>query len=108
MSADFPEPDWKVLRQLHPIALERFCDRVLDEAQDILSNPAPTALERYRALDSLLDRRDRGLAQAFDDLRRSTAFLRLLSLRSRSLLTDDEFSRFSPETQARITSALSS
>ena len=27
MSRQFNEPDWKVLRELRPIALERFCQR---------------------------------------------------------------------------------
>ncbi len=27
------EPDWKLYRQLHPIALERFCQRVLSDLE---------------------------------------------------------------------------
>jgi hypothetical protein len=28
---EIKEPDWKVLRRVHPLALERFCERVLAE-----------------------------------------------------------------------------
>jgi hypothetical protein len=28
---EIEEPDWKVLRRVHPLALERFCERVLAE-----------------------------------------------------------------------------
>jgi len=28
---EIKEPDWKVLRSVHPLALERFCERVLAE-----------------------------------------------------------------------------
>jgi hypothetical protein len=42
------------------------------------------------------------LAQAFNDPRRSTAWLQLAIIRSRGLLTDEEFDRFSPETQGAV------
>ena len=29
MSREISEADWKLFRQLHPLALERFCERVL-------------------------------------------------------------------------------
>ena len=31
MQRTITEPDWKVFRQLHPVALDRFCQRVLAE-----------------------------------------------------------------------------
>jgi hypothetical protein len=31
------EPDWKLFRQLHPIARERFCERVLSELGPLAS-----------------------------------------------------------------------
>jgi hypothetical protein len=103
MLRDIPEPDWRVLRQLSPIALERFCRRVLDEvagltaADDGRSNHA-----RYLALYDLVKERDKELAVTFDDLRRSTGFLRLAAVRHRNLLADEEFARFSPETRETV------
>jgi hypothetical protein len=46
-------------------------------------------------LFDLIKRRDTELAEAFNDLRRSNAFLRLACIRAHQLLTDDEFGRFS-------------
>ena len=33
--SDIPERDWKLFRQLQPLALERFCEKVLSEIRDI-------------------------------------------------------------------------
>jgi hypothetical protein len=97
MAGDFKESDWKVLRQLHPIALERFAQRVVAEIQAITSDSSRSAHDRYLDVLDLTRRRRREMADAFDDMRRSTAFLRLLQIQSHRLLTDDELARFSPE-----------
>jgi hypothetical protein len=106
MSRDFKEADWKVLRQLHPIALERFCQRVLDEIQGITSDTNRGSHARYLAVFDLIRRRDRELANAFDDMRRSRAFLRLVNIQSHGLLTEEELGRFSPEVRESLRSWL--
>jgi hypothetical protein len=106
MSRDFKESDWKVLRQLHPIALERFCRHVLDEIQGITSDTSRDSHARYLAVFDLLRRRDRELANAFDDMRWSRAFVRLLNIQSHGLLTEDELGRFSPEVRESLRSWL--
>jgi hypothetical protein len=102
MTHQISEADWKIFRQLHQVALDRFCERVLAEAAQLASSPGKTAHERYVGLYRLFQRRDRELAELFDDLRRSTALLRLLGIRSQGLLTDEEFARFSPEARAVV------
>jgi hypothetical protein len=99
MSRVICEPDWKVLRELKPIALDRFCQRVLDEIARVASDASKTSHERYLAVYQLMERRDRELATAFNGLRRSTALLQLMSIQSHGLLTADEMSRFSAETR---------
>jgi hypothetical protein len=42
------------------------------------------------------------MARAFDDFRRSTAVMQLGIMRRMKLLTDEELSVFSPETQVRV------
>ena len=42
------------------------------------------------------------MARAFDDLRRSTALVRLVNLINEGLLTDDELKQFSQELRGRI------
>ena len=102
MAREISESDWKHFRQLHSLALERFCEQSLSEVGRLASEPGKSAHERYLAVFRLLKRRDKELAEAFDDLRRSTAWRQLAVIRSRGLLTDEEFARFSPETRAAV------
>ncbi len=44
------------------------------------------------------------MANAFNDLRRSTALMRLIALKSHELLTEEEFFRFSGETRETVRS----
>jgi hypothetical protein len=95
----FAERDWKHLRLLHGIALERFCSQVLTEAIAIAQARDSPAHERYLQLfDFLLDRND-AMARAFDDMRRSTGLQRLIAMVGLSVLTDEELAGFSPDVQ---------
>ena len=102
MTRQISESDWKLFRQLHPIALERFCEGVLSEINRLASDTGKSAHERYLAVFKRIKRRDKELAEAFDDMRRSTAWRQLAVIRSRRVLTEEEFARFSPETHAMI------
>jgi hypothetical protein len=97
MSGELKESDWKVLRQLHPIALERFCRRALDEIEQVASAADRSCHERYLDVLRLVDRRRREMADAFNDMRRSRALQRLTCIQSHELLTEEELGRFSPE-----------
>jgi hypothetical protein len=96
------EPDWKLFRQLRALALERFCERVLSEVGQLAADAGKSAHERYLAVFQLLQSRDKELAGAFDDFRRSTAWRQLAVLRSWGLLSEEEFARFSPETRGAV------
>src|SRR5271166_6603477 len=102
MAREISEADWKLFRQLLPLALERCCAGTLAEFGQLASETGKTAHARYLAVFRLLQRRDKELAEAFDGLRRSTAFVQLAILRARGLLTDEEFARFSPEARAVV------
>lgn len=101
------EADWRVLRQLHPVALDRFCEGVLSELSRAAGESGKTAHERYLAVFDLLQGRRKDLGDTFDDMRRSTALLRLMAIRHRGLLTDVEFARFSSETREIVQRFLS-
>ena len=92
-----PERDWKVFRRLQPIALERFCQRVLDECQATASDSSRSAHERYLEVFRLIEERDQELADAFNNPKRSTAILTITLIRSHGLLTEEEVAEFSPE-----------
>jgi hypothetical protein len=57
------EADWKRLRRLQPIALDRFCQQVLAEVVRLAGDPAEGNHARYLALSRLLQARDEELAQ---------------------------------------------
>ena len=99
MSHDFPERDWKHLRVVHAQARERFCARPLAQAQGIIVDQAHTSHERYLAFYRLMCERDQEMVQLFDDLRRSTAWLRLLGLVRAELVNAEELAGFSESTR---------
>jgi hypothetical protein len=100
MERQISESDWRLLRTLQPIALERFCRRVLDEVAGLTSgDDGRSNHDRYLALFDLVKKQDKELAVTFDDLRRSTAFFRIAAMRHRKLLTDEEFAQFGEETR---------
>lgn len=102
MPRTIAEADWKVLRHLYPLALERFCDRVLAEIERLTQLSAHSAHQRYLDIFKTVEQRDRELASIFDDPKRSNALTMLARMRSEGLLMEDEFSSLSPETRGAI------
>jgi hypothetical protein len=99
---EIKESDWKILRKVHAVAVERFCEQVLLEIERIQADSTKTFHRRYLDIYDATRRRDKEIAQTFNDLRRSTAFTQLAAMKSRGLLTEDEFAQFSEETQSVI------
>lgn len=102
MTGQINEPDWQVFRRLQPIALERFCERILAEIGRIAADDRKNGHERYLAVYKLIHKRDKELADAFDGMRRSRAEWQLALIQKHGLLTDEEMARFSPETRAKV------
>jgi hypothetical protein len=100
------EADWKVLRRVHPLALERYCERVLAEIERVMHNSGQSTHQRYLDIFQIVEQRDREMASIFNDPRRSNALTMLARIRSVGLLTEDEFSSLSPETRSAIKSLL--
>ena len=96
---EIKESDWKILRQLHSHALERFCERILLEIEQIRSDSTKSFHQKYLHIYATMQRHDKEIALMFNDLRRSIALRQLAAMKARGLLTEDEFSRFSQETQ---------
>jgi hypothetical protein len=99
---EIKEADWKILRQLHPIVLDRFCQAVLADSLRLHHAPNQTAHERYLALHRHFRERDQELARLFDDMRRSTAILMITALRNSGWMTEEEFARFSEEARQMV------
>ncbi len=102
MSGDISERDWKVFRQIHPVARDRFCEHVLSEIGRASSASGQSAHQRYLKVFELLSDKDKQLAALFDNPRRSRAREQLSMIASAGLLTDEELSRFTEETRKSI------
>jgi hypothetical protein len=100
--ADIHEPDWKTLRALKPVLLDRLCTRILDECRRVIDDPGRSAHERYLALFKLLRDRDEDVASAFNDLSRSRAVWKLAWMRHLGLFTQEEWMRLSPGTRETV------
>jgi flagellar basal body-associated protein FliL len=106
MSHDIKESDWNVLRQLHAIARERYSSRTVSEIQAISSATDRSAHDRHVDVLALIKKLKPEMENAFDDMRRSRAFQRLLAIQSHDLLTEEELKRFSPEMRELLRSML--
>jgi len=102
MSSDIPESDWRTFRELRTVALERFCQRVLDDVARISADTTRNSHDRYLEIYKLTRERDKDLTQAFDDPRRSQMIQQLSTLHSMDLLEPEELSQFTPSTQEVI------
>lgn len=50
MAPEITESDWKLFRELHTVALERFCERLLSEVGQLASTTGRSNHERYLAI----------------------------------------------------------
>ena len=104
---DIPERDWKLLRELHGILLDRYSKGVLEKSRALIDDPSVGPHERYLRLYKLIHSTDKELGRALNDMRRSTARRHIVAARTLGLLTDEEMRRFSEETQQAVEAMLS-
>lgn len=102
MTTSPKESDWKILRRVHPLAVERFCERVLDEVERFTHQSNQSYHERYLRIFKLMQQRDREIARLFDDPMRSRALAMIARIRSEGLMTDAEFSSLSEEAREAV------
>lgn len=102
MARQIRESDWKIFRELRTAALERFCQRVLDEITKINSQSNQGSHNRYLAVYKLLKDRDEELGDAFNNPRRSDAIRQLALIHFHNLLDEKEFMRFSAEARTSV------
>jgi len=102
MSAHIPEPDWRRFKEIRTKLLERYCNRALQDLVVAAQGSQGSAHDRYLKVYKLLEERDRQMSRAFDDFRRSTAVMQLGIMRRMKLLTNEELSQFSEQTQTQV------
>jgi len=93
------ESEWRTFRQLHTVALDRYCKRVLHELDRIRADASRSHHERYLAVFELMREQDLRLASAFNDPSRSKALSQLAQIHDLGLLQPEELARFSQETR---------
>ena len=77
MGRSIPESDWKWFRELHRIAVARYCQQVLDEINQVATDPKSTSHERYLKIYKLIQERDRTMGSSLttcDDRQPSRTF----------------------------------
>jgi hypothetical protein len=99
MFGSIPESDWKKIRDLKPVILDRLCQRILHEVACQATEPSQTPHERYLAIYKLIQNRGRDIAEIFNGLSRSNAMMCILNAHRHGLLTEDELGRFSEDTR---------
>jgi hypothetical protein len=99
---EIKESDWKILRELHTVALERFCRSILSEVKKIEGYSAKSCHQKYLDIFGLIQRRDKEIARIFNNPRRSKALIQLAEMQSHGLLKADEYLRFSQGTRTII------
>jgi len=102
MPTQISESDWRQFKKVHQESLDLFRQKILDELGAVARSAEGTAHERYLRAYTLLMDRNKEMAHAFDDFRRSTAIMQLATMREMGLLTDELLSRFSEQTQQTI------
>lgn len=102
MNRHIPECDWKVFRELREVALGRLYNKILADARALIEQPTKSARDKYLGLFNLIQDRNRDIARAFDDFRRSTAIMQIGIIYSMGLFTPEELKRFSPETRSIV------
>lgn len=98
---ELKESDWKILRKLLPTALDRLSKRILDEIGRTSAQESKTQHQRFLAAYDIMENGNNDMGRAFNDLRRSNALVRLAIMKAQGLITQEEFSKFSEETQKR-------
>lgn len=98
----FHESDWKVLRSLHEVALQRYCERVLNEMSAVIADSSKSSHERYLEVYKRIIDHDREIARVFNDSKRSRALLEIAGLCRNKLLEEDEFMRFTESTRETV------
>jgi hypothetical protein len=99
MMERIPERDWKILRDMKDEVLSQACDRILDQAQQIIDHRGGRPHAAYLELWQLIEAEDSQISLMFDGLKRSNALSKLAMWRASGLVTNEAFAQFSEPTR---------
>ncbi|MDV5168872.1 hypothetical protein [Photobacterium rosenbergii] len=97
-----PEKDWKVLRNSKEELLAIACDNIFKEVDRIYQNRVDNEHASYLELWQFIQIENNKIGEMFDDLKRSNALFKLVSMRLYGILSDEYLCKFSAEIQHQI------
>lgn len=106
MNDRIKESDWKIFKELRPLALQRYCERVMGDVDKIVHKEEGSAHERYIEMYKIVRDGDKKLARMFDGFSRSKALDQLVMYYDNDLLDDEEIAQLSNETRERVLAIL--
>jgi hypothetical protein len=106
MNDRIKESDWKIFKELQPLALKRYCEGVMEEVDQIISDTKRDSHERYIEMYKIVRDGDKKLAHMFDGFSRSRAMNQLVMYYGNDLLKEEEIAQLSDETRERIRAIL--
>jgi hypothetical protein len=102
MNDRIKESDWKIFKELQPFALQRYCEGIMEEVGQIISDTKRDSHERYIEMYKIVRDGDKKLAQMFDHFSRSKALFQLVLYYGDNLINDEELSQLSEDSRERI------
>lgn len=99
---DIPEKDWKKLRAMKDELLQVACGRILNKISRVIEKSNEGNHQTYLTLWKTLREEDREIANMFDDVKRSTAILKLAAWYRNKLIDRETLAQFSEETRASV------
>ncbi len=101
-----PEKDWKLFRKLQNDLTAKACEHIFVKVEEIAKNREGTEYKSYLDLYDLIHVEDAKIAEMFNNPTRNNILLKLVSLKSYGVFSEEQFQMFSQETQDRIASIL--
>ncbi|CAG23257.1 hypothetical protein [Photobacterium profundum] len=97
-----PEKDWKVLRNSKEELLAFACDNIFKKVDRISQSRVDNEHASYIELWQIIQTENNKIGEMFDDLKRSNALFKLVSMRLYGILSDEYLYKFSAETQQQV------
>jgi hypothetical protein len=98
---DLPEADWKRLQSMKVDLLRRASRTAIEHVHGVVIGPNDDPHKVYLNLYRVVESEDRKIGDMFNDMRRSTAILRLGQMVRHGVITTEELQSFTEETQER-------
>ena len=103
MPGEMKGSDWKKFRAIHEVALDRFCEKVVEEVKRIAADGALSNHEKYVDILQFMLARMKDIERTFDNPRHSTAVIALADMKEEGLVKDDELNEFGDEVRRAVT-----